>query len=195
MQAMAALGMRPSVLSLNANSHASEERNYEMVAAETLSRPRTRGDCIGGPRPRPWLGCRHHLGLVRVLKTGNSDCKSGRLNSWQRRAILMQRSRSEPRRILPNCSVCRARPCTSRQPPHSRSFERLWMRAGWYSSYVGPTPLRSDARAQVVGWDIVGDSLTKSAAWRRSYVHACALEGEGATLGILAQQGGRVRYP
>lgn len=26
-------------------------------------RPRTRGDCVGGPRPCPWYGCRHHLGL------------------------------------------------------------------------------------------------------------------------------------
>ncbi len=33
-------------------------------------RPRTRGECVDGPRPCPWLSCRHHLGLVRVLKTG-----------------------------------------------------------------------------------------------------------------------------
>lgn len=26
-------------------------------------RPRTRGDCINGPRPCPWYGCRYHLGL------------------------------------------------------------------------------------------------------------------------------------
>jgi hypothetical protein len=26
-------------------------------------RPRTRGDCIDGPRPCPWVSCRHHLAL------------------------------------------------------------------------------------------------------------------------------------
>jgi hypothetical protein len=26
-------------------------------------RPRTRGDCINGPRPCPWVGCRHNLYL------------------------------------------------------------------------------------------------------------------------------------
>jgi hypothetical protein len=32
-------------------------------------RPRTRGDCIDGPRPCPFAGCRWHLGL-RVQKNG-----------------------------------------------------------------------------------------------------------------------------
>jgi hypothetical protein len=27
------------------------------------ARPRTRGDCVNGPRPCPWVGCRHHLYL------------------------------------------------------------------------------------------------------------------------------------
>ena len=26
-------------------------------------RPRTRADCVDGPRPCPWAGCRHHLGI------------------------------------------------------------------------------------------------------------------------------------
>lgn len=25
-------------------------------------RPRSRGDCVKGPRPCPWVSCRHHLG-------------------------------------------------------------------------------------------------------------------------------------
>ena len=29
-------------------------------------RPKTRGDCIGGPRPCPWVGCRHHFGLKDI---------------------------------------------------------------------------------------------------------------------------------
>ena len=27
--------------------------------------PRTRGDCLAGPRPCPWTGCRYHLGPAR----------------------------------------------------------------------------------------------------------------------------------
>ena len=27
-------------------------------------RPKTRGDCEDGPRPCPWVSCRHHLALV-----------------------------------------------------------------------------------------------------------------------------------
>lgn len=35
-----------------------------------LTRPRTRGDCVGGPRPCPWVGCRHNLYLdVRRVGT------------------------------------------------------------------------------------------------------------------------------
>lgn len=31
------------------------------AAAE--DRPKTRADCVEGPRPCPWMGCRYHLGL------------------------------------------------------------------------------------------------------------------------------------
>lgn len=30
---------------------------------DVFRRPRTRGDCIGGLRPCPWVSCRHHLAL------------------------------------------------------------------------------------------------------------------------------------
>ena len=29
----------------------------------TEPRPRTRGECVDGPRPCPWVGCRHHLAI------------------------------------------------------------------------------------------------------------------------------------
>jgi hypothetical protein len=35
----------------------------------TEPRPQTRADCIDGPRPCPWYGCRHHLG-IDVTRTG-----------------------------------------------------------------------------------------------------------------------------
>jgi hypothetical protein len=34
-------------------------------------RPKTRADCIDGPRPCPWVGCRHHLYLDVSAKTGS----------------------------------------------------------------------------------------------------------------------------
>jgi len=40
---------------------------------EDIARPRTRGDCIAGPRPCPWAGCRHSLVLLNVSE------KSGRI--------------------------------------------------------------------------------------------------------------------
>lgn len=33
------------------------------IAALRAQRPRTRGDCVGGPRPCPWVSCAHHLAL------------------------------------------------------------------------------------------------------------------------------------
>ena len=35
------------------------------------ARPQTRGDCVNGPRPCPWVGCRHHLALDVHPSTGN----------------------------------------------------------------------------------------------------------------------------
>ncbi len=34
-----------------------------VVAEEPHWRPRVRGECIDGPRPCPYVGCRHHLAL------------------------------------------------------------------------------------------------------------------------------------
>lgn len=33
--------------------------------------PRTRGECADGPRPCPWVGCRHHLYLDVNEDTGS----------------------------------------------------------------------------------------------------------------------------
>jgi hypothetical protein len=35
-----------------------------------IERPRTRAECIDGPRPCPWIGCRAHLLTDRVTKDG-----------------------------------------------------------------------------------------------------------------------------
>jgi len=36
----------------------------------SADRPRTRGDCTDGPRPCPWVSCRHHLALDVNEHTG-----------------------------------------------------------------------------------------------------------------------------
>jgi len=33
-------------------------------------RPKTRADCVDGPRPCPWVSCRHHL-AIDVLASGS----------------------------------------------------------------------------------------------------------------------------
>jgi len=47
-----------------------------------LERPKTRGDCANGPRPCPWVTCRHH-NLIEVSSVGT---------------ILLRGKRSLPRK-------------------------------------------------------------------------------------------------
>lgn len=49
---------------------------------ELLERPRTRADCVNGPRPCPWIGCRYHLA---------SDVRANGDLTFQRRVIGMGR--------------------------------------------------------------------------------------------------------
>ena len=46
------------------------ERNAPIEFDLAALRPRTRADCIDGPRPCPWVGCRHHLFLSVIPETG-----------------------------------------------------------------------------------------------------------------------------
>lgn len=39
--------------------------------AALRERPRTRGECADGPRPCPWVGCRHHLYMDVSEVTGS----------------------------------------------------------------------------------------------------------------------------
>lgn len=41
------------------------------LAEAATTRPRTRGDCAGGPRPCPWVSCRHHLYLEVNPRNGS----------------------------------------------------------------------------------------------------------------------------
>lgn len=45
-------------------------QRLEEPLANFPPRPRTRGDCVNGPRPCPWASCRHHLYLEVSPETG-----------------------------------------------------------------------------------------------------------------------------
>lgn len=56
---------RVRAISIKANEMAAEEDDAgpkELSRAAAL-RPQKRGDCVDGPRPCPWAGCRHNLQL------------------------------------------------------------------------------------------------------------------------------------
>lgn len=40
-------------------------------------RPRRRADCVDGPRPCPWVGCRYHLGLEATVAGGIQFTRPG----------------------------------------------------------------------------------------------------------------------
>lgn len=44
---------------------------YPEADAIQAERPKTRGDCVNGIRPCPWVGCRHHLYLNVSEATGS----------------------------------------------------------------------------------------------------------------------------
>jgi hypothetical protein len=46
-------------------------------------RPRTRGDCAGGERPCPWVGCKHHLYLDVSPITGAIRICYPDLEPWE----------------------------------------------------------------------------------------------------------------
>lgn len=46
-----------------------------IVRLADLIRPRTRAECIDGPRPCPWVSCRHHLYLEANPHKNNGSIK------------------------------------------------------------------------------------------------------------------------
>lgn len=49
--------------------------------AAALSRPKTRGECEGGPRPCPWVGCRYNL-YLDVTTAGSLMLRSPEQEVW-----------------------------------------------------------------------------------------------------------------
>lgn len=60
---------RPRAMSVSRKSREHGDAILGIVSGDPLHidldalRPRTRGDCIDGARPCPWVGCRHHFYL------------------------------------------------------------------------------------------------------------------------------------
>jgi hypothetical protein len=52
-------------------------------------RPRTRGDCVDGPRPCPWVGCKWHL-YLDVARTG---------------ALILNFPDHEPDELVESCAL------------------------------------------------------------------------------------------
>ena len=59
-----------------------------------FERPKTRGDCAGGPRPCPWVGCRYHLltdlmpGIVSKSQTKRN--RAVLVHSQPKRRVLLK---------------------------------------------------------------------------------------------------------
>lgn len=53
------------------------------VYPDELTRPITRGDCKDGPRPCPWVSCRHHLYIDGVNEAGVLRLPFPDLEPWQ----------------------------------------------------------------------------------------------------------------
>lgn len=62
----------------------SEEPGPDTAELEA-ERPRTRGDCAGGPRPCPWVSCRHHLYLNVDPTTGALQVANVDVPVWEMR--------------------------------------------------------------------------------------------------------------
>ena len=47
-----------------------------------VSRPRSRADCLDGPRPCPWVSCRYHLHLDTVSKGRQEELLENPSYEW-----------------------------------------------------------------------------------------------------------------
>jgi hypothetical protein len=69
-------GSRSGICRACKGAEVSKKPITEEEAEMLLQRPVTRADCVDGPRPCPWVSCRHHL-WVDVSKTGKLTYRPG----------------------------------------------------------------------------------------------------------------------
>jgi len=73
---------RARTIALKVDRHHDERtRNLWDVELDRL-RPKTRADCIDGPRPCPWLSCRYHLAISVNPETGAIKETFPQLRIW-----------------------------------------------------------------------------------------------------------------
>lgn len=91
------------------------EPEDEYTRQMRLARPQTRGECVDGPRPCPWVSCRHHLymdteggnlhvsrpttDLQDMKETCSLDVADERERTLEEVAALMGLSRERVRQI------------------------------------------------------------------------------------------------
>lgn len=68
------------VVSMGALRRQLKERGKLSEDEVAAQRPRTRGECVNGPRPCPWVSCRYHL-LFDVTTAGSVRVN---LEGWER---------------------------------------------------------------------------------------------------------------
>lgn len=62
-----------------------ERAAWRAIAPTAGTRPGTRGECVGAPRPCPWVSCRHHLYLDVNPETGSLKLNFPHLEVWDLR--------------------------------------------------------------------------------------------------------------
>jgi len=67
---------------LGGTSLSRREREELEPYPDDVERPRCRGDCVDGPRPCPFVGCRYHL-FVDVTDAGNLKLNFPDLEVWE----------------------------------------------------------------------------------------------------------------
>lgn len=56
--------------------------NEELERELAEMRPKRRADCVGGPRPCPWVGCKYHLYLDINPRTGSIKLNFPDVKPW-----------------------------------------------------------------------------------------------------------------
>jgi hypothetical protein len=74
--------VRPRVIQLRRITRAEMELGARLYPPIDVERPRVRGDCVGDPRPCPFVGCRHHL-YLDVTHTGGIRLNFPDLEPWE----------------------------------------------------------------------------------------------------------------
>lgn len=77
-----ARSVRAKTVQVYVRGLADPQRRLELEPRDPEA-PRTRGECVDGPRPCPWVSCRHHLYLDVSPRTGAIKLNFPDLEVWE----------------------------------------------------------------------------------------------------------------